>query len=180
MSRERAGPFDALVAIAWSRIWSPVVPHDSFVAAWRALELPGDTTLRDNLFCSTFHAGFPAPQVPLLLHAALNLPGDHVRIDMLRAMAHLGLKAGAKMLPPDHLAVACEVTACALKAGEPVMVAELRDSYLVPWGAHAEACLAEADGDLREIVRRFGAFAQALDSTAPVADGPVQMIGMYQ
>lgn len=178
MTSEPIGSFDALVAVAWSRIWSPAVPHEVFVAAWRALVLPGDATLRDAVFCSTFHAGFPAPEVPLLLHAALNRPGDHVRMEILRAMAHLGVKAGPKMLPPDHLAIVCEVTACALKAGEAVMVAEFRDRYLVPWCAQAEACLAKGNGDLLKIVRRFGSFVQALGAAS--AEVPSRKAGMVQ
>lgn len=162
MNAEAGENFDALVAIAWSRIWSPVVPCEAFVATWGALDLPDDAALRDTEFFSTFHAGFPAPKVPLFLHEALNLPGDHARIDFLRAMAHLGVKAGDKMLPPDHLAVACEIVACALSAGEQVIAAEIRDRYLLPWCAAAGARLMEDDDGLREIVRNFRSFAGAL------------------
>lgn len=162
MNVEAGEDFDALVAIAWSRVWSPVVPRGALITAWQALGLPDDDTLRDTCFCSTFHAGFPSPRVSLLLHDALDRPGDHVRIDLLRAMTHLGVQAGPKMLPPDHLAVACEITACALSADEPVIVAELRDRYLLPWCATAEARLTEDDAGLLDIVREFRSFAAAL------------------
>lgn len=167
MNGEPHEDLDAAAAIAWSRIWSPVVPRQASMAAWQALDLPRDETLRDVIFCSTFHAGFPSPKVPLFLHEALNQPGDHVRMDFLRAMSHLRVKAGAKMLPPDHLAVACEIVACALSADEPVIVAEIRDRYLLPWCTAAEARLAEDDKRLSEIVQGFRSYAAALLGGAP-------------
>ena len=61
---------DALPWIAWSRIWSPLVPEPQRRDAWHALELPDSITAYDTEFCSTFLLGAPVPRVPLLLHAA--------------------------------------------------------------------------------------------------------------
>lgn len=153
-----AAPFEALVAITWSRVWSPVVPPALFVAAWAALGLPEDRAVRDTAFFSTFHAGFPTPKAPLLLHAALNRPGDAVRMDVLRAMSHLGVKAGDHMLPPDHVAIACEVLTSAIVAGEPVIVREIAMRYLVPWCERMLARLEKAEAGLMDIVRAFRDF----------------------
>jgi hypothetical protein len=166
--------FDALVAIAWSRVWSPVVPPPLFVAAWRALDLPEDHAMRDTLFFSTFHAGFPSPQVPLLLHVALNRPGDSARMDFLRAMSHLGIKAGNHMLPPDHLAVACEVAASALAADEPVIVDQIRERYLRPWCDVTVSRLAAEDPGLLGIVLDFQSFVLGLGEAGALASAPTQ------
>lgn len=76
-----APPIESLVLIAWSRVWTPAAPIAWFYEAWKALDLPDDEALRDVERCSAFHAGVPAPRVPLLLHAALEHPGDVVRMD---------------------------------------------------------------------------------------------------
>jgi hypothetical protein len=162
--------FDALVAIAWSRVWSSVVPPPLFVAAWQALDLPQDPAVRDTQFFSTFHTGFPSPQIPLLLHVALNRPGDSVRMDFLRAMSHLNVKAGDHMLPPDHLAVACEIMASALAADEPVIVQAICERYLSPWCDASIDRLAAGNRDLLEIVLDFQTFVLGLsDTDAPAS-----------
>jgi TorA maturation chaperone TorD len=70
----------------------------------------------------------------------------------MRVMAFLGLKPGASMLPPDHLAVACEVYAQALARDERVLVAELRARYFLPW---CDVAAARLEGRLGEVVARF-------------------------
>lgn len=150
-----APPLASLVLIAWSRVWSPVAPESWFKEAWRALDLPDDDALRDIEFCSQFHAGMPAPRAPLMLHAALNRPGDHVRMEWMRVMAHLGLKPGADMLQPDHLAVACEVLAQAVARGEDLIVDELLSRYMSPWCDEALARLSDQDQRLLRVVERF-------------------------
>jgi len=146
-----------------------VVPPPLFAAAWQALDLPEDQTLRETQFFSTFHTGFPSPQVPLLLHVALNRPGDSVRMDFLRAMSHLNVKAGDHMLPPDHLAVACEIMASALTADEPVIVQAICERYLAPWCDASIDRLAAGNRDLLEIVLDFQAFVLGLAETGTPA-----------
>jgi hypothetical protein len=158
-------PTESLVLIAWSRVWSPVVPVDWFEEAWRALQLPDDRALRDTEFCSLFHAGMPAPRVPLLLHAALGVSGDVARTDWMRVMSHLGLAPGDDMLPADHLAVDCEIFAHAVARGEDLIVRELRARYLLPWCETAADRLSGEDPRLLLIVEQFR------DSLALTAQG---------
>lgn len=166
MTATQAAPIDALVAIAWSRVWSPIVPQPLFTAAWNALALPTDRALCDAIFFSTFHTGFPTPTAPLLLHVALNRSGDAVRMDMLRAMSHLGIKAGDHMLAPDHLAIVCEVLAAALAADETVIVSEICRRYLVPWCDSTHVRLKGTDQRLSDIVLAFRTFADDLAAQA--------------
>ena len=162
MSAAAAIPTEALVLIAWSRVWSPVIPKPLFEAAWQALDLPGDAAAHDTEYFSTFHAGFPAPRVPLLLHVALDRPGDSVRMDFLRLMSHLNMTAGDHMLAPDHLAIACEVVARAIADDEPVIVREIAERYLLPWCAVSARRLPGMESALRGIVERFRMLAESL------------------
>jgi hypothetical protein len=138
--------------------------------------------LRDTAFFSTFHTGFPTPQAPLLLHVALNRPGDSVRMDMLRTMSHLGVKAGDHMLPPDHVAIVCEVLASAIVADEPVIVSEICRRYLAPWCDAAILRLKETDTGLANVVVGFRDFigelcerAAPLRMAAPAMDTDVEL-----
>ena len=132
---------DALAWIAWSRIWSPVVPDALREEAWRALALPDCIASHDAEFWSTFQLGAPAPRVPLLLHAALKREGAATREDWMRAARHLGLHWDGIHLPPDQLGAACEVYACAVEREESVLIEELRRRYLIPWCDVAKAAL---------------------------------------
>lgn len=146
----------ALVFAAWARVWSPLVDDELRYAAWQGLELPGDFYELAIAFTNTFHVGSPVPPVALLMHASLGLDGSGVREDFVRAMSYLGVDYEDQgRLPPDHLACACELVALALEAGEPVLVAGLRDRYLLPWLQTARASLAETALD--DVV---GAFAE--------------------
>ena len=157
MNEATAVPLDALVLGAWSRVWSPLAPKELFEESWRALDLPDDCALRDAKFCSTFHAGFPAPPVTLLLHAALNRSSDEAHSDILRAMSHLDTTFGEHVLPPDHLAIVCEVVACAIAKDEMVIADTIRDRYMRPWCEYAMSQLADDDLTLRDVVESFHA-----------------------
>jgi hypothetical protein len=139
---------------AWARIWSPLVSDEEKRVAWRGLDLPGTWTEVEADFWPTFHAGLPAPPVPLLLHAALQRDGGGAREDWVRVMEHLGLVWNGRALPPDHLGPACEVLACALELRESVLVAELCRRYLLPWCVVARERL-PADSPLAGLPRRF-------------------------
>lgn len=125
---------DAATLIAvWSRLWSPVAPPDVQQEAWQALDidLPHGTAVTE--FTNTFHAGFPAPAVPLLVHAMLGLDGSSVREALVRVMVHLELDWAETTLPPDHVAVICDLLACSVAEDEQVLVRELLERYLLPW-----------------------------------------------
>jgi len=148
---------DALPWIAWSRIWSPLVPEPQRRDAWHALELPDSMTDYDTEFCSTFLLGAPVPRVPLLLHAALKREGGAVREDWLRVARHLGLRWDTVHLPPDQLGAACELYACAVERQDAVLVNELRRRYLLPWCEFAREQLADASSELAFLAERFEA-----------------------
>lgn len=150
-----AASTESLVLIAWARVWSPMVQVEWFQEAWQALRLPNDPDLRDMEFCSLFHVGVPAPRVSLLLHATLNQPGDVVRMDWMRVMSHLALKPGDQVLPPDHLAICCEIFAQAAARGEDLIVHELRARYLLPWCGAAARRLSGEDPRFAVIVEEF-------------------------
>lgn len=158
--KEGAGA--ALRFVAWSRVWSPLVPDTWRADAWETLALPGSWAASEPGFWPTFHVGLPAPRVPLLLHAALGKDGSAAREDWLRAASHLGLSASEHILPPDHLGVACEVLACALQAEDDVLVRELRARYLEPWCRVARLRLAADESPLAALAARFEADLLAL------------------
>lgn len=140
--REAALPF-----VAWSRVWSPLAPRAWREEAWQALSLPGSFSDSESTFLSAFVVGLPAPDVPLLLHAALGRDGGAVREDWMRVIHHLDLHWNEQALPPDHLGAACDVLVCALEREESVLIRELRKRYLEPWCAVATEGLA-ARGDV--------------------------------
>ncbi|MFQ5515858.1 MAG: hypothetical protein ACE5FG_15730 [Myxococcota bacterium] len=153
---------DALSCIAWSRIWSPVVPDELRQDAWQALDLPDSIERHDTEFWSTFQLGSPAPRVPLLLHAALRREGAVVRDDWMRVAHHLGLCWDGVRLPPDQLGAACEIFACAAEREESVLIEELRCRYLLPWCAFAKARLDDSPSRLQFLPEHFEASLLAL------------------
>ena len=166
MSETDPSEFDiaptAMVFVAWSRIWSPLVDDALRREAWQQLELPGDFDSTAADFLRAFHVAMPQPPATLLLHAALNQDGGNVREDFVRIMEYLDVEyEDAGRLPPDHLACACELFALAIHADEPVLVQGLRERYLGPWcvgagralGGHEvlAAIVAQFTGDLAAI-----------------------------
>ena len=156
----------ALPFIAWSRIWSPVAPEPLRREAWEALALPARFDELGPDFWSTFHVGSPAPKVPLLLHAALQMEGARAREDWMRAMSYLKLRFDEFHLPPDQLGAACEVYACAIESEEPVLIEELRRRYLLPWCRFAREHLAREESPLAFLPEQFEADLLAVDARA--------------
>jgi hypothetical protein len=152
----------ALPLIAWSRIWSPLIPGELREEAWRALELPDSFEHYDAEFWTTFQVAAPVPQVPLLLHAALAREGAAVREDWMRVAEHLGLRWDGVHLPPDQLGVACELYACAVERDEPVLIEELRQRYLLPWCSFARTRLDDGASRLGFLPERFEADLRAV------------------
>lgn len=145
----------ALPLIAWSRIWSPIVPEDLRAEAWELLELPDTYEKHKTDYWSIFHSGTPAPIVPLLLHAALGTDGSNTREDWLRVLSHFELEWKDMHMPPDQLGIACEIYAYVIEKEEPFLIKELREKYLLPWCTYARAMLAEESSGLTEVVNRF-------------------------
>jgi hypothetical protein len=151
----------ALPFVAWSRVWSPLAPEAWREEAWQALSLPGRFADCESAFLSAFVVGLPAPDVPLLLHAALGRDGGVVREDWMRVINHLGLRWNGKSLPPDHLGAVCDVLTCAILREESVLISELRKRYLEPWCAVASESLAGKDHAVASLP---GMFAADLDT----------------
>ena len=147
----------ALPFVAWSRVWSPLSPAEWRKEAWQALSLPGSFADSESDFLGAFVVGLPAPDVPLLLHAALGREGGAVREDWMRVISHLGLRWNEHALPPDHLGVACDVLVCAVQHDESVLIRELRKRYLEPWCALASARLAGKSDTLECLPKSFAA-----------------------
>jgi hypothetical protein len=135
----------ALLLIAWSRIWSPIVPEEVRAEAWEALELPGTYQQHKIEYWSTFHTGFPAPLAAAFLHVALGTDGANTREDWIRVMSYLELEWNNMHLPPDQLGIACEIYACLIDRQESFLIKELRNKYLIPWCNYAKAQLASQD-----------------------------------
>ena len=153
----------ALPFVAWSRIWSPLAPRAWREEAWQALELPGRYADCESDFISAFVAGFPAADVPLLLHAALGRDGSGVREDWMRVIQHLELSWNDQALPPDHLGAACDVLVTAIVAGENLLIRELRKRYLDPWCAAASERLAGQDEAIAKLPAAFAADLSAIE-----------------
>ncbi|MCP5039669.1 MAG: hypothetical protein GY944_01490 [bacterium] len=153
----------ALPFVAWSRVWSPLAPEAWRDEAWQALSLPGRFTDCESEFLSAFVVGLPAPDVPLLLHAALGRDGTTAREDWMRVIQHLGLRWNQKALPPDHLGAACDVLACAITREESVLIRELRRRYLEPWCAVASERLAGKNDAIARLPEAFAADLRAAE-----------------
>lgn len=153
----------ALPFVAWSRIWSPLAPEAWREEAWQALSLPGRFADCESAFLSAFVIGLPTADVPLLLHAALGRDGGTVREDWMRVLQHLELRWNQQTLPPDHLAVGCDVLVCAIAREEGVLIRELCKRYLQPWCAVATDRLAGNDGAIAGLPEVFAADLRAAE-----------------
>ncbi|MCC6846883.1 MAG: hypothetical protein IT294_00170 [Deltaproteobacteria bacterium] len=135
----------AALLTAWARVWNPLLACDAKRASWEALGLPESAEALEPECWRVFHAAHPAPPAPLLAHALLGMDGAQAREDWLRAIHHLRLTWSDRVLPPDHLAIACEVLAVALENDDAVLVRGLCTRYLDPWCAAAAERLAGED-----------------------------------
>lgn len=151
---------DALALLAWARVWSPLATPTERAEAWQALGLAPADGAAGAAYWSTFHAALPAPRVPLLLHAALGREGAQLREELSRVASFLQLRWRERVLPPDHLAAACELLAAALENDDARLADELRRRYLHPWCAVARERLA---ADASPLLALADAFAEDLE-----------------
>jgi len=142
---------------AWARVWSPLLTREERRPSWEALGLPGPIEAVEPDFWRLYHAAVPMPPVPLLLHSLLAMDGSRAREDWLRAIHHLSLAWKDRVIPPDHLAAACEVLAVAVEYDDRVLVAELLRRYVDPWCDVASRCLEEHDCEAAALVDYFEA-----------------------
>lgn len=140
---------------AWARVWNPLLARDAKRECWDALGLPSPIDEVEPACWPAFHAALPAPTVPLLLHCLVGMDGSQAREDWLRAIHHLELAWRDRVLPPDHLAIACEVLAAAVENDDAVLVRELLARYLDPWCAAAAARVADETSPAVALVAAF-------------------------
>lgn len=148
--------------IAWARVWSPLLARDAKRESWEALGLPDPIDEVEPECWHVFHAALPAPPAPLLLHCLVGMDGSQAREDWLRAIHHLALVWSDRVLPPDHLAIACEVLAVAVENDDGVLVRELLVRYVDPWCAAAEARLVDVESPAAVLVASFRADVAAI------------------
>jgi len=108
--------------------------------------------------------GLPAPDVPLLLHAALGRDGGTVREDWMRVIQHLELRWNEQALPPDHLGAACDVLVCAIAREEDVLIRELWKRYLEPWCVVASERLVGQGDAITRLPEAFSADLRTIAS----------------
>ncbi len=153
--------------IAWSRLFSPLSPEEWRQEAWQALGLPPAESEDLSAFWSVFVVGLPAPEVPLLLHAALGRDGGAVREDWMRVISHLDVSWGEHSLPPDHLGAACEILALAIEAEDAVLIRELCARYQLPWTELANTRLSQRSDSLALLPARFAEDLEQLCDALP-------------
>lgn len=140
---------------AWARVWSPLPGLEDKRASWEALGLPDPIEDVEPECWRIFHAAVPAPMVPLTLHSLAGMDGSQAREDWLRAIHHLQLAWSDRVIPPDHLAAACEVLAAAVEYEDRVLAGELLARYLEPWCAAAVQRLSDQESPARDLVDCF-------------------------
>lgn len=146
---------DTLRMLAWARLWSPLSDETTLRSAWEALELPGSYDASCIEYWNTFHAGVPQPPVPLQLHALPGADGGALREALLRVAEHLEVETSGRRLPPDHLALACELLALAIEREEPVLVAGLMQRCIAPWAEVAQRAVPRGNAAMPALLEAF-------------------------
>lgn len=118
----------------WALLWSPLQDDDTFVVAWHqlALEVPVDDSLR-HAFVKTFVIDLPRPQMPLTFSNALQRESGACHEDWMRVSQQLGLERAGPVLPPDHMALACELLVHAWARDDKVLLQGMLERYFEPW-----------------------------------------------
>lgn len=154
----------------WSLLWSPLQDNATLATAWQNLGLDGefDDTL-SQAYVRTFLMDLPQPKVPLLFSATLQREAGACREEWMRIAEHLGMQRVGASLPPDHLALACELLAHAFAQAEPVLITGMVERYLQPW---LDCAFDTTEEPLRSrLLQPFQEELEALFSAAPVPPG---------
>ncbi len=131
--------------LVWSRLWSPFLDREQFQDAAATQDLSEWIQSNYEAVFNLFHIGFPAPAIPPLMHAALNLDGGRVREDIVRIMSFMDLQWSEHRLPPDHLAVLCDILAALLHEQQLPLAKALLDRYMIPWVTYASQQLQQQE-----------------------------------
>lgn len=141
--------------LAWARLWSPLSEEATLRDAWEALALPGSYEASGMQFWNTFHAGVPQPPVPLQLHVLAGTDGSTLREALLRVAEYLEVGTSGQRLPPDHLALACELYAIAIEREEPVLIDGLMQHCIAPWAEAARVAIPRDDAGPAAVLEAF-------------------------
>lgn len=117
----------------WAMFWSPLRDDELGEECWQALALPGHYRDCAVLFNQRFVLDYPVPAVSLLLSSALQREAGSCREEWMRIAEYLGLQRQGPSLPPDHLALVCEMLAHGVHRQEAVLCNGIVDRYLQPW-----------------------------------------------
>ena len=138
----------------WALLWSPLRDDSLGTDAWQSLGLPGDYQQVAASFNRLFLIDLPVPRVSLLFNVSLQREAGACREEWMRIAEHLGMERIGPSLPPDHLALACEVLAHSLQQQEKVLCEGIMQRYLLPW---LERARNECEQDeLQQMLQQFG------------------------
>jgi len=119
--------------LLWARLWSPLLDRNEFEAFAAQQELPQAVQRGYESVFNLFHAGFPAPAVSCLMHVSLNQDGGRVREDIVRVLSFMELQWSEHRLPPDHIAVLCDILAALLYEQQYPLANLVLERYILPW-----------------------------------------------
>lgn len=137
----------------WAMLFSPLRDDDLAADAWETLQLPGDFSAIATDFNRCFVLDYPAPKASPIFSALLQREAGACREEWMRIAAHLDLARTGPSLPPDHLALACEIIAHAITRNEQVLLQGILERYVMPWiRAAQEAC---EDPLMQDLLQHF-------------------------
>lgn len=117
----------------WAILWSPLRDEELAEETWQTLGIPQSFTQCAQAFNRFFMVDYPMPRGGLLLHSTLQLEAGHCREEWMRISEYLGMKPNDACLPPDHLALVCEILAHAVQQEEAILIEGIVQRYLLPW-----------------------------------------------
>lgn len=137
----------------WALLFSPLRDDDLAADAWQALELPGDFHAIATDFNRQFVLDYPAPKASLMFSALLQREAGACREEWMRIAAHLDMERTGPSLPPDHLALACEIVAHTIRRHEILLLRGIAERYLSPWIQAAQSAC--DDKTMQEMLKKL-------------------------
>lgn len=119
--------------LLWAKLWSPFMDREQFQRSAQQQDLSEPVQHSYDAIFNLFHVGFPAPTVSALMHASLNQDGGRVREDIVRILSFMDLQWSEQRLPPDHIAVLCDILAALVYERQLPLANLLLERYILPW-----------------------------------------------
>lgn len=126
-------PHPLMRLLHWAMLWSPLRDESLGEEAWECLGLPGRYQDQAVAFTQAFILDLPAPVASPMFSVTLQREAGACREECMRIADYLGMERTGPSLPPDHLALACEMLAHGLRQQEQVLSEGLVERYLTPW-----------------------------------------------